>query len=325
MKSFRTVLLLALVMGLASPSTGLAAAGLAQQAAAIGATIERQRLWVPIDLVRPTQTHIGRENVQVSGDDMVKEAGSRPMDEYLRKRFASNPLPAVRGPDGKFYLTDGHHRATAIEEIYRDLVPGKQAEIHILVIRDFKAEGADARTFASWMLAENKAYIAPEVRERARRETGMQEPTPEVLFERYIPKTFRALADSPMRSAVGNVLHGYDQRAKAKKVPFKTEQLKEYIEFLIGEKLTAEGITVEEGAEREPETVKRIEAALYRDPSFLRESYRRMVKRDDLTEANRQAVSAMVNFMQADYESRNPRHIEAPAPAPAGKPVAPAL
>jgi hypothetical protein len=63
------------------------------------------------DQIRPTQFAIGMRDVESKREKIAKIKNN---PERLAKYLSENILPAVKGPDGIFYLTDGHHRTRAL-------------------------------------------------------------------------------------------------------------------------------------------------------------------------------------------------------------------
>ncbi|SNS62942.1 hypothetical protein SAMN06265795_104202 [Noviherbaspirillum humi] len=65
---------------------------------------------IALDAVRPTQPAVGMIQVE---ERVRRMKGETDTLKFTRSR----PLPVVRGPDGNFYLTDGHHLASVLSRI----------------------------------------------------------------------------------------------------------------------------------------------------------------------------------------------------------------
>ena len=63
------------------------------------------------DHIRPTQFAIGMRDVESKREKIAKIKNN---PERLAKYLSENILPGVKGPDGIFYLTEGHHRTRAL-------------------------------------------------------------------------------------------------------------------------------------------------------------------------------------------------------------------
>ena len=67
--------------------------------------------WTSTDLMRPTQCAVGYLEVDFKMQELRARATRlEALERYLKGR----PLPAVRGPDGRMYLTDHHHMGLAL-------------------------------------------------------------------------------------------------------------------------------------------------------------------------------------------------------------------
>ncbi|WP_026075801.1 ParB-like protein [Noviherbaspirillum massiliense] len=71
------------------------------------ATPVKARCEIALNMLRPTQPSVGMMRVE---ERAAKMKGETNFAQYTSRR----PLPVVRGPDGDFYLTDGHHLANVL-------------------------------------------------------------------------------------------------------------------------------------------------------------------------------------------------------------------
>lgn len=67
-----------------------------------------------IELMRPTQAAVGFLEVELKARELAALASQEGMlAAYLEQR----PIPAVKGPDGRMYLTDKHHMGLALSRL----------------------------------------------------------------------------------------------------------------------------------------------------------------------------------------------------------------
>ena len=70
--------------------------------------------WTSTDAMRPTQCAVGYLEV----DFKMQELQARAADPaHLEKYLQSHPIPAVKAPDGRLYLTDHHHMGLALVKL----------------------------------------------------------------------------------------------------------------------------------------------------------------------------------------------------------------
>src|SRR5262249_49866469 len=140
--------------------------------------------------------------------------------------------------------------------------PPQLPKITVDVVQDFgKRTWSD---LGKYMVEHHKVYFGHEVLEQARRKISVPDglsdeefmkANSEGLCRDYLPKDFKGLIDSPMRSAVGTVVWqlenalDYQEKQKDKKmrVHLDGENMVEYLEFLIGDQLTKKHVTIEPG------------------------------------------------------------------------------
>ncbi len=151
--------------------------------------------------IRPTQMEIGTAHVTYSVGK-VRERG-----------HLSRALPGVIGPDGDYYISDGHHWASAAQAMgFKSL--------RIEVRADFSGKGWEE--FAKYLHEHGVGYFTPEVRNRF----GLTE-----LYRTQLPKSLSEMRDNPGRSIVGIALE---------ELPLVAEEaLRDYIEFSLAEEFEA--------------------------------------------------------------------------------------
>lgn len=81
-------------------------------------------IFVPLDLLRPTQMAVGMRAVAAKREKVERRADKpRKMMHYLEKR----PIPAVLGPNTGIYIIDHHHLSLAlwlsdVSEVFVDII-----------------------------------------------------------------------------------------------------------------------------------------------------------------------------------------------------------
>lgn len=71
-------------------------------------------LQVTLESLRPTQGAVGFLEVELKQRELQARA-RRP--DHLQAYLTQHPVPAVRGPDGRLYLTDHHHLGLALTRL----------------------------------------------------------------------------------------------------------------------------------------------------------------------------------------------------------------
>lgn len=69
--------------------------------------------WALLEDMRPTQASVGFLEVELKMRELQEKACDGALEKYLKK----HPIPAVRGPDGRMYLTDHHHMGLAMQQL----------------------------------------------------------------------------------------------------------------------------------------------------------------------------------------------------------------
>ena len=69
--------------------------------------------WAILEDMKPTQASVGFLEVELKMRELEEKARDGALEKYLEK----HPIPAVRGPDGRMYLTDHHHMGLAMQRL----------------------------------------------------------------------------------------------------------------------------------------------------------------------------------------------------------------
>ncbi|MEY5098443.1 MAG: hypothetical protein RJA36_1162 [Pseudomonadota bacterium] len=69
--------------------------------------------WAILEDMKPTQASVGFLEVELKMRELEEKARDGILARYLEK----HPIPAVRGPDGRMYLTDHHHMGLAMQRL----------------------------------------------------------------------------------------------------------------------------------------------------------------------------------------------------------------
>jgi hypothetical protein len=166
------------------------------------------------------------------------DRGKNPSDQVeaaVCSDLAKSPPKAVRGPDGKVYVIDGHHRSMEAFQFGYTKIP--------LDIRETFSAGQE-KEFYQYMASQGAGYFTREARERNKSVTPEWKRY-EALFK-DLPKDFAELAkhDDPVRTTVGTVLFlAQTYKAADGKLRKKlsiSPPLKDYVEFYLGERLKCE-------------------------------------------------------------------------------------
>jgi len=86
--------------------------------------------WIDVDQLRPTQPSVGMGEVDARVD-RIKEMSKEDRQQYLIDHAAE----VIVGPDGKFYLIDGHHLSTMIDKLAKS--KGIKDEIPYRIVADY--------------------------------------------------------------------------------------------------------------------------------------------------------------------------------------------
>lgn len=194
----------------------------------------------PIANLRPTQEFIGVDHAQSKGDNYredyeeewkkgadknAKKEGikfGKDYAEYVVKRMDEYVFPAILGPDGNYYITDGHHKIwsvfTELGKEYPELL--KTAQVKVEVTDDFSKSGLSTADFYKKVFVDDKrGYFSPETKASITSD-------PEKFAETI--KNFTGLKNDPMRSAVGRVF---------KKLGWSAQGMTDFVQFYVGKEM----------------------------------------------------------------------------------------
>ncbi len=202
---------------------------------------------------------------------------------YLAKN-PPQPVRAVRGPDDSIYITDGHHRTTALEVLTLEgsppLVDPKLAKIRVRI-----AEGGNylGRTADFEKFVAAKGFFTREVRESFER----KELSTKQLLGR-LPRTMNEMVsqDLPLRSTIGKVF--FD-------LGIKGDPFEDYLEFFIGEQVACESGSLA-GHEFDDATLERTRRAIFGNPDIVAYLRTKELPEPDKTVAEAQIGKALTSY-----------------------------
>lgn len=132
---------------------------------------------VAISALRPTQITVGMREVRAKRKRWEGREGDAQPD-FL----GSHLVPVVKGPKGRFYVTDHHHLALALHE-------AGQTTVAVMVTADL--ERLDREAF--WFFMDNRGWMHPF--DAAGQRCGYD----------ALPKSVSGLVDDPYRSLAGEL------------------------------------------------------------------------------------------------------------------------
>jgi hypothetical protein len=133
---------------------------------------------LPLRSLRPTQLTVGLRTVAEKRNEL-KAVPARKRQAHM----AAQLYPAVKGPDGVFYVIDHHHEAlAALQE--------KADRVSVGIVSDLSHLTKDA----FWVYLDHRSWV------HCYDEQGRRRP-----FSR-VPKRFEDMADDPYRSLAASVL-----------------------------------------------------------------------------------------------------------------------
>ena len=130
---------------------------------------------ISVEALRPSQFALGMRDVAGKRKKISKVKNS---PERLANYLFTNAVPAVKGPGGLFYLTDGHHRSRALLE-------ESVGKVYLRVTKDKSM--ATPTAFWNEMQAEKLIWLYDEHGQGPRR-------------TEELPASLRDLPDDPYRS-----------------------------------------------------------------------------------------------------------------------------
>ncbi len=249
---------------------------------------------VPFSEIHPTQPTVGYATIEKIRQKKFKNVVD---EETLQKKLQKQKImPAVKGPGGILFLTDGHHRTSAA---YRAsvLVCGQseecmqRAQVYLEIVAD--QSGSTWSEFADFMLKNNNVYLSPMLRKQM--ESG--EISREMILKKpggILPDSLANLKDEPIRSAMSEMFDSLSSKVDG-------DHFVNYTEFYLGEKVASQ-IEIKAGHELESEVLDQLKKLVFNNPETLH--YLRCLARQD--DANWAIAQEQID--QVVGEVRTPDH-----------------
>lgn len=184
---------------------------------------------MPMNKIGPTQTDIGIAHVSFSEKKVQKSATD------LLEAMKTRVLPCVIGPDGRAYITDGHHWASAcarLEKKHPEILG--QAQLRLNVLADY--QGKSWKDFYLYLYDHGIGYFNKEIRAQYETvdENGRVYIAREKIPEMYqnLPPELLLLKNNPYRSLIGIALEEMGIVAE--------HSLVDYIEFYVAEEFESQ-------------------------------------------------------------------------------------
>ncbi len=134
---------------------------------------------INIQALHPTQSAVGMDAVECKAAKISSKAKAGKLGDYL---LADNRwVPIVRGPGGKFYLTDHHHLSAAV---WNADIKDKDKRVYAYLIADLAKLPEDA--FWARMVKDH--------------DTWLKNPAGQEIAPSQLPKHIALLQDDPMRT-----------------------------------------------------------------------------------------------------------------------------
>ncbi|MBF0285350.1 MAG: ParB/Srx family N-terminal domain-containing protein [Magnetococcales bacterium] len=142
---------------------------------------EKKGCQIKVEDLHPTQSAVGLDAVQCKSEKLTAKYDKKPSkyEDYLADtdRF----VPLVRGPKGKFYLTDHHHLSAGV---WNANVPDKEKEVNAYLLADWST--LNDKDF--WTLMQ------------ANHDTWLKNPAGKEITPDQLPDSIAKLVDDPMRT-----------------------------------------------------------------------------------------------------------------------------
>lgn len=140
---------------------------------------KRKGCQIAIDDLHPTQSAVGMAAAACKSGRITAKARQGKLTDYLLDD--GRWVPMVRGPGGKFYLTDHHHLSTAV--LNADL-PEKQKKLYAYLLKDW----SDLSEADFWAKMEKHNL------------TWLQSPDGKRIKPAELPHKIAGLQDDPLRT-----------------------------------------------------------------------------------------------------------------------------
>ncbi len=234
----------------------------------------------------------------------VKPEFEAAVARHIREKVVEkvSPVEAFVGPDGRLWVTDGHHRAIGIMQALKKDFPGLANELlpgfKVKILENFV--GRSMEDLAGAMHDKGKGYFPPEMREaydKARnlqaalikkkdfpggedaRRQAVQDARRQAVAElakllEKLPEDFSQIKNSPMRTALGKAFG---------EAQLGSDHFLDYVQFYAGEyllkkgitvdkvaaQLRSEGLTIKEPASTDPQVAWRLRDIFLRDSGAI--------------------------------------------------------
>lgn len=140
---------------------------------------KKKGCWIDLKDLHPTQSAVGMGAAACKSGKITAKAKAGKLDEYLLEDRRWVPL--VRGPGGKFYLTDHHHLSTAV--LNAD-IPNRQKKLYAYLLQDWSKDKIEV--FWAKMERENLTWL--------------KNPEGKPLSHQDLPTKIHQLQDDPLRT-----------------------------------------------------------------------------------------------------------------------------
>jgi hypothetical protein len=194
---------------------------------------------ISVDKLIPTQYAMGK----IAVEEIKAKYRKGGFVKKIRERFFKKPLPVIVGPAGPkmdgekaYYLKDNHHMVIPVADEYFSKAISKEEALVCVVIDadlsdskwdDFVRDLYEGKKFGSRL-----GYFSPEKRTALSNEDPKTTQFQSLLlssYEELFSHNLSQLVDVPFRSVIAEVM--------TIKLGIKGEDFKEYIEFLLAEKI----------------------------------------------------------------------------------------
>ncbi|MBK8890335.1 MAG: ParB/Srx family N-terminal domain-containing protein [Dechloromonas sp.] len=140
---------------------------------------KKKGCWIDVNDLHPTQSAVGMGAVACKSGKIKRKADEGKLNDWLLED--NRWVPLVRGPGGKFYLTDHHHLSTAV--LNAD-IPDKQKRLYAYLLKDWSHMKAEV--FWENMKTENLTWL--------------KNPDGQPITPKELPATIDKLQDDPLRT-----------------------------------------------------------------------------------------------------------------------------
>lgn len=113
--------------------------------------------YAKLSQLAPTQMNIGMLAIEHRSSKILKESRKNELKDYIDKRKA----PAIKGPNGKYYILDRHHLAASL---YYSPISYDQKRV-LIQLKDDRSQMTQKR-FLDWMDKKNYLYLKDNGKEK---------------------------------------------------------------------------------------------------------------------------------------------------------------